>query len=77
MSIDKLFESGRIGGLTLDNRLVRSATSEMMARDSGEITDQFIDLYRNLARGGAGLMFTGMLYRPPGRSLYHQAGRHS
>ena len=77
MSIDKLFEPGRIGGLTLDNRLVRSATSEMMARDSGEITDQFIDLYRNLARGGAGLMFTGMLYpHRGGRYITKQAGIH-
>lgn len=77
MSIERLFEIGQIGGLTLTNRLVRSATSEMMAHDSGEITDQFIDLYRDLARGGAGLMFTGMLYpHPRGRYISKQAGIH-
>ncbi|MDA0261056.1 MAG: NADH:flavin oxidoreductase [Proteobacteria bacterium] len=76
-SIDRLFDPGRIGGLVIKNRLVRSATSEMMARDTGEITPQFIDLYRDLARGGAGLMFTGMLYpNPRGRYISKQAGIH-
>lgn len=75
MSIDKLFEPGRIGNLTLENRLVRLATSEMMAADSGEVTDQFTDLYVNLARGGAGLMFTGMMFVVPrGRYVSKQAG---
>lgn len=77
MTIEKLFEPGEIGGLGLTNRLVRSATSEMMASDSGEVTDQYADLYETLARGGVGLMFTGMMYvLPRGRYISKMAGIH-
>ena len=38
---------GRIGTLEIRNRLVRAATSETMATDRGEVTDQLIRLYRS------------------------------
>jgi len=43
-------------------RLVRTATSETMATDRGEVTDELIDFYGELARGGAGLLITGHAY---------------
>lgn len=55
-------EPGRIGSLTLRNRLVRAATGETMASASGEVTDAHIRLYGDLARGGAGLIITGHLF---------------
>ncbi len=56
---------GRIGRLALRNRLVRAATSETMATDHGEATDQHVRLYGDLAAGGAGLIITGHIYVEP------------
>jgi hypothetical protein len=56
---------GTIGGLALKNRLVRAATSETMATDGGDATDDLVRLYSDLARGGAGLIITGHIYVEP------------
>jgi 2,4-dienoyl-CoA reductase-like NADH-dependent reductase (Old Yellow Enzyme family) len=53
---------GKIGTLAVANRLIRTATSETMATERGEVTDQLIDFYSTLARGGAGLLITGHAY---------------
>jgi 2,4-dienoyl-CoA reductase-like NADH-dependent reductase (Old Yellow Enzyme family) len=53
---------GKIGSLALKNRLIRAATSETMATEAGEATDQLIKLYSDLAIGGAGLIITGHIY---------------
>ena len=53
---------GKIGSLTLKNRIIRAATSETMATEDGEVTDQLLHLYSDLARGGAGLIITGHIY---------------
>ena len=55
-------EPGRIGPLTLRNRLVRAATGETMATARGDVTDAHVRLYGDLARGGAGLIITGHLF---------------
>jgi 2,4-dienoyl-CoA reductase-like NADH-dependent reductase (Old Yellow Enzyme family) len=56
----KIFSSGQIGNLQLKNRLIRSATFESAAAN-GEVTDTYINLLRNLAAGGAGMIITGVL----------------
>jgi 2,4-dienoyl-CoA reductase-like NADH-dependent reductase (Old Yellow Enzyme family) len=61
-----LFTPGTIGTLELPNRLVRSATAEQMADDQGMPRPQLADLYRELARGGVGLIITGHMYVHPG-----------
>lgn len=77
MSIELLFEPGRIGPITVKNRFVRAATSETMSKPSGEITEAYEKLYRDLARGGAGLILTGhMFVHPRGRYFHRQAGIH-
>ncbi len=77
MSIDKLFEPARIGPLTIENRFVRSATSETMSSADGTITEDYTNLYLDIARGGAGLIFTGHIYvHPRGRYIQYQAGVH-
>jgi 2,4-dienoyl-CoA reductase-like NADH-dependent reductase (Old Yellow Enzyme family) len=58
-------QAGKIGGLALKNRLVRAATSETMATDDGAATDKLVNLYSDLARGGAGLIITGHIYVEP------------
>ncbi|MDR3353746.1 MAG: NADH:flavin oxidoreductase [Synergistaceae bacterium] len=54
-----MYDSFEIGNLMIKNRLVRSATFEFGA-DDGVVTQRIIELYRQLAEGGSGLIITGM-----------------
>jgi 2,4-dienoyl-CoA reductase-like NADH-dependent reductase (Old Yellow Enzyme family) len=51
-----------INNMSLNNRLVRSATYESMAAEDGTVTDQLIELHTTLAKGGVGLIITGYAY---------------
>jgi 2,4-dienoyl-CoA reductase-like NADH-dependent reductase (Old Yellow Enzyme family) len=53
-------ESCRIGGIETKNRIVRSATFEGRA-DNSKISDAMVDMYRDLAHGGVGVIITGFL----------------
>jgi len=66
--MEQLFAPFHLKGLTLANRLVRSATFTSMARGSGEVSDAQLALYRDLAAGGVGLIVTGIVY-------VHESGR--
>jgi 2,4-dienoyl-CoA reductase-like NADH-dependent reductase (Old Yellow Enzyme family) len=55
------FQPGRISSVDIKNRLIRSATFETAATDEGEVTDVLLDIYRNLAQGGIGLIVTGIM----------------
>ena len=48
-----------IQDLTVKNRILRSATMESMADREGFVTDALVNLYKNLALGGSGLIITG------------------
>lgn len=54
-----MYDPFKIGNLVIKNRLVRSATFEFAA-DNGRITKKIIELYRQLAEGGSGLIISGM-----------------
>lgn len=54
-----IFSEGRIGTLTLPNRLVRSATWDPSILSTRRMSDQVVDLYREVAAGGVGLIITG------------------
>ena len=70
-----MFDEGRIGSVTLQNRLIRSATLEGMAGECGECTESLIELYRDLSKGGAGLLITGHIFiSEEGRATAHQLG---
>jgi 2,4-dienoyl-CoA reductase-like NADH-dependent reductase (Old Yellow Enzyme family) len=60
-----LFEKTSIKSMALKNRLVRSATVERMCDDGGLPTQELSRLYERLARGGVGLIITGMTYVSP------------
>jgi len=60
--MSKLFEPGKINGMVLANRFVRSATWEAMATNDGACTPQLTDLMADLAKGGVGLIITGHTY---------------
>lgn len=69
-----LFEPATIHSMELKNRFVRSATHDACSSDKGEVTDDTIRLYSELARGGAGLIVSGFAYvHPSGQNFLHQA----
>jgi len=54
-----LLDQTTINGMTLQNRLVRSATWEGMCEQSGKPAEKVVNWYRDLAQGGIGLIITG------------------
>jgi|WetSurMetagenome_2_1015567.scaffolds.fasta_scaffold15632_4 2,4-dienoyl-CoA reductase-like NADH-dependent reductase (Old Yellow Enzyme family) len=73
-----LFTQNKIGTLTIPNRLIRSATAERMAKDDGSPLPTMVDLYRNLAAGGVGLIITGHFYvHPNGKAHPEMTGVYS
>ncbi|MBW2528731.1 MAG: NADH:flavin oxidoreductase [Deltaproteobacteria bacterium] len=73
----QLFTPFRIGSLTLENRLVRSATWEGMAEHDGTVTDRLVGIYEALADGGVGLILSSYLtVHPQGRQNADQIGAH-
>ena len=57
-----LFTPMEINGMQLKNRMVRSATYERMATEDGKVTDQLINFYSKLAKGGVSLIMLGYAY---------------
>jgi 2,4-dienoyl-CoA reductase-like NADH-dependent reductase (Old Yellow Enzyme family) len=57
----KIFSQGQIGHLELSNRLVRSSTWDPSILGIRKMTDKVLNLYRELALGGVGLIVTGGL----------------
>lgn len=56
MKYSHLFEKGRIGNLTLKNRIVMPPMGTGLAGPNGEITDHQIAYYEERAKGGTGLI---------------------
>jgi len=57
-----LFQPGRIGTLTLKNRVVKAPTSTGMSNMDGSVSERLIRHYRDIARGGAGLIICEYAY---------------
>lgn len=73
-----LFEKTAINGMTLRNRLVRSATWEGMCDADGRPTEKLITCYRDLAKGGVGLIISGYTFvRSEGKQLPGKMGIHT
>ncbi|NLB21017.1 MAG: FAD-dependent oxidoreductase [Clostridium sp.] len=58
MKYEKLFERGKIGNLTLKNRVVMPAIGVNLANSQGEATDVMTKYYEERAKGGVGLIIT-------------------
>ncbi|MBU1344793.1 MAG: NADH:flavin oxidoreductase [Proteobacteria bacterium] len=70
-----LFEQGSIGKLSLKNRMIRSATWEGMCEPDGRPTQKLIEYYRQLVKGGIGLIISGYTYvRLDGKQLPGKMG---
>ncbi len=61
IELKHLFSPGKIGNVQIKNRIVRSATYERRAMKYGIVSDKLIELYRELAEGGTGLIITGAI----------------
>jgi len=73
-----LFEETTINGMMLRNRMVRSATWEGMCEQDGRPTEKLINLYRELAQGGIGLIVSGYTFvRPEGKGNPGKMGIHT
>ncbi|UCG01952.1 MAG: NADH:flavin oxidoreductase [Candidatus Heimdallarchaeota archaeon] len=55
----RIFSKGKIGNLTLRNRLVRSATWDPSILKKRRMTNEVLNLYRKIALGGIGLIISG------------------
>ncbi|WP_369283655.1 NADH:flavin oxidoreductase [Oscillibacter sp. GMB15532] len=55
-----LFDETQLSGLNLKNRFVRSATHDGRADALGHVTQELIEHYEELAKGGVGTIITGL-----------------
>ncbi len=70
-----LFEPFLLEPWTLENRIVRSATAERLAKPDGSLGPEAVEMYRCLALGGSGMIITGhMAVLPEGRTNLRQTG---
>jgi 2,4-dienoyl-CoA reductase-like NADH-dependent reductase (Old Yellow Enzyme family) len=75
---DPILTNKQIGGATIKNRFVRSATYENSADEDGSITENYFKIYSRLSSGNIGLIITGMIYTSDdGKSYSRQAGLHT
>ncbi len=58
MNYQHLFSVGKIGSVTLKNRVVMPAMGTGLASSDGELTEQQIRYYEERAKGGTGLIIT-------------------
>jgi len=56
-----IFSPAVIGGVQVNNRILRAATHEGMADENGALTEQLIKLYERLSKGGVGAIITGFI----------------
>ena len=76
--MNTLFDQTTINGMTLKNRLIRSATWEGMCSTDGRPLPKLISFYRDLARGKVGLIITGYTFvSPEGKQLPGKMGIHT
>jgi 2,4-dienoyl-CoA reductase-like NADH-dependent reductase (Old Yellow Enzyme family) len=76
---NELFEPIKINKLEICNRLMRSATWDGSADESGGITEQSIRIYKELGQGDIGLIVTGYAFvsHPLGQANPGQYGIYS
>ena len=76
--IPDLFSNINVGKIEIANRIARSATAERGADKYGRLTDEVFEMYKVLARGGSGMIFTGHAFvKLNGRTSYGMTGAHS
>lgn len=70
-----LFTPGKLGTLTLPNRLIRSATQDPFGQRDGTCAPEQVALYQEIAQSGVGAIITAYSYiSPEARSTGIQVG---
>ncbi len=73
----RLFAPITINGLALENRIFKAPTLECMAGEDGGPTERLIRFYKRAAKGGSGLLITGISYvNREGRAYLTENGMH-
>lgn len=73
----KLFEPIQIGSMKLKNRLILSGINVNYAAEDGKVTKRLRDFYVERAKGGVGMVQTGICYVDPlGRFFTNMMGIH-
>jgi 2,4-dienoyl-CoA reductase-like NADH-dependent reductase (Old Yellow Enzyme family) len=72
-----LFKPITLRGVTIPNRIVKSAMAEECADSDGKPTPKLIRMYQRWAKGGVGLAITGMAHIRPGYSFGREIGLYS
>ena len=73
-----LFSPGRIGGMTLKNRVVMAPMVRNYADEQGRMTPRYLAHLERIAQGGVGaLILEASFVSPEGRGFRHQLGVHS
>lgn len=74
----KLFEPIQIGSMKLKNRLILSGINVNYAAEDGTVTKRLKDFYVERAKGGVGMVQTGICYVDPLGSFFtHMMGIHN
>ena len=60
-----LFTPINLGQAQIKNRFIHSATHEVMASETGEVSDKLVKRYQNLAKGEVGLIIPGYMFVHP------------
>ncbi len=72
MDLKNLFSPGKIGTVQIKNRIIRSATWAAKATNEGYVTDNLINLFKDLAEGGTGLIISGYIAADPSGAATHK-----
>ncbi len=60
--MEMIFKPTNIGNITLENRIIRSATYEGMSNEQGISTEEYLNTYTRLAKNNIGAIITGFAY---------------
>lgn len=72
-----LFEPIKIGNIEVKNRIFKAPTLECMSTIEGAPTDKLAKFYKRTAKGGSGLMITGLTYvNESGKAYFNENGIH-
>lgn len=76
-ALSVLFTPVTVGGATIANRFVRSATHDFLAGEDGTVSPAQVALYRTLAEGEVGLIISGHAFvHPSGKAGPRQIAAH-
>ncbi len=72
MELKNLFSPGKIGNVQIKNRIVRSATWVAKATNDGYVTEDLINIFKDLAEGGTSLIISGYIAVDPSGAATHK-----